>query len=174
MLKDLVDRGYVKEFSSRTAAKKCLNGCDPILSKLALISVLKDGNWKHRLVLDCRVSGANSATSKYERIILPRIWDVIRDTLNLKAAKKDTENIYYFVCDFQDAFYKIPLLPDERRYFAVLYKGKIYIWLRVGQGSLNGPTLFGRLSALAGQFSQSLFSPMYSRARYRLLTPYQL
>ena len=68
-----------------------LKGADPVLSKLALISTFKDGVWKHRLVLDCRVSGSNSATHKYERIILPRIWDVIRDSLNLKAAQAEGE-----------------------------------------------------------------------------------
>ena len=37
VLKDLVDRGYDKEFSSRAGARKFLKGCEPILSKLALI-----------------------------------------------------------------------------------------------------------------------------------------
>ena len=91
VLEELVDTGYVKKFPSVAEAKKFLNGADPVLSKLALISLLKDGAWKHRSVLDYRVSGANSATSKYDRIILPRIWDVIRDTLNLKAKKVDAE-----------------------------------------------------------------------------------
>ena len=74
----------------------------------------------------------------------------------------------FLVCDFVDAFFKMPLLPIERKYFATSLGEDIFIWARVGQGSLNGPTVFGRLSAMVGRFSQSLFD--LSEARVHIYT----
>ena len=138
------------------------------MSKLALISTWKDGAWKHRLILDCRVSGANSATSKYERIILPKVWDVVRDTLMMKARAEHGKDVSCLVCDYEDAFFKVPLSPAERKYFATALGDEIFIWERIGQGSLNGPTVFGRLSAMVGRLSQSMFST--SEARVQIYT----
>ena len=84
VLEELVTAGYVTQVSSLSEAKKII-GADPVVSKLALITTEKDGVLKHRLILDCCVSGTNSATTKYERIILPKAWDVIRDSLVLSV-----------------------------------------------------------------------------------------
>ena len=69
VLMGLVRSGYIKRSSTIRAAKKYLKGASPVMNKMALISAWKDGAWKHRLILDCRVSGTNSDTNKYERII---------------------------------------------------------------------------------------------------------
>ena len=45
---------------------------------------------------------------------------------------------------------------DEQCYFVLAYANEYYIWKRVGQGNLNGPTLFGRLSAFVARVSQSV------------------
>ena len=60
---------------------KALGGASPTLSKLALITTMKDGVLKHRLILDCRVSGVNDHSHKIERVLLPSAWDIIHDTL---------------------------------------------------------------------------------------------
>ena len=52
--------------------------------------------------------------------------------------------------------HKVPLAFDERSFFVLAFKGCYYIWTRVGQGSLNGPTIFGRLAAFLGRMSQGL------------------
>ena len=65
--------------------------------------------------------------------------------------------------DFEDAFYKVPLMRAEQKYFCVYYKSKWYVWSRVGQGSLNGPTLFGSLAAFVGRLSQSLMDEKEGR-----------
>ena len=64
---------------------------------------------------------------------------------------------------FKDAFYMLPVLDAERKYFTTMYKGEIYIWDRVAQGSVNGPNVFGRLSALTARMTQSLLSPDEAR-----------
>ena len=100
-----------------------LNGERPVVSKGALISKLTDGVMKHRLVLACRVSGANSSTSAWERILLPKGWDLVRDSMRLKKAaveKGIAPDLTDFVCDVADAFYKVPLLASEQKYFIVL------------------------------------------------------
>ena len=62
VLDDLVKNNYVKKCGNIGEAIRYLKGQRPVVSKGALISKMKDGIMKHRLILDCRVSGANSAT----------------------------------------------------------------------------------------------------------------
>ena len=112
---------------------------------------------KHRLVHDCRVSGTNSATAKWERIWLPKVWGVIRDTLTLKADAQPDWVSRYLVCDISDAFYKVPLLPEERPYFVLQFNPFYFVLFRLVQGSLIGPTLFGRLSAILGRASLAIW-----------------
>ena len=38
----------------------------------------------------------------------------------------------------------------------VFYKGVYYAWTRVVQGSINGPSTYGRLVALTGRMGQGL------------------
>ena len=57
-----VESGYIIKCDNIEEAKGILNGVNPVISKGALISKEKDGVLKHRLILDCRVSGTNSAT----------------------------------------------------------------------------------------------------------------
>ena len=85
VLDKLVKERYVLEFKDIDQAKRYLGGRTPVLNKMALITVMKDGALKHRLILDCRVSGANSNTRKYERVVIPRISDLLRDALKLKS-----------------------------------------------------------------------------------------
>ena len=85
VLEKLVKERYVLEFKDIGQAKRYLGGRTPVLNKMALITVMKDGALKHRLILDCRVSGANSNTRKFERVVLPRISDLLRDAPRLKS-----------------------------------------------------------------------------------------
>ena len=112
-----------------------------------------DGIIKYRLILDCRVSGSNDAAERRERILLPKAWDIIRDIMALRKNCKSHEEVFLFVLDFKDAFYMLPLLDDEYRYFTAFHDGKWYVWQRVAQGSLSGPNAFGRLSALTGRMT---------------------
>ena len=56
-----------------------------------MITTEKNGVLKHRLILGCRVSGANDAAKRYERILLPKAWDVVAAIMDLKkrAGKQD-------------------------------------------------------------------------------------
>ena len=156
VLNELVLKGFVNKYATLNEAKLALGGLHPILSKLALITTVKEGVLKHRLILDCRVNGVNDHALKVERIILPSAWDVIHDTLILRAKMKSGQRLCYMVLDFKDAFFMLPLWASECRYCASLYKGHYYIWDRVGQGTINGPNVYGRLAALTSRMGQGL------------------
>ena len=51
------------------------------------------GILKLRLVLDCRVSGANDKAVKRERIIQPRLWDVVTDATHLYSCCQGGEEV---------------------------------------------------------------------------------
>ena len=108
----MVNQKYVKQCSNLVEAIRYLKGERPLVSKGALISKLKDGVLKHRLTLDSRTSGANDATHKWERILLPRAWDVVQDATNLKRAaveQGEDPSIWHCLCDVSDAFLQDPL-----------------------------------------------------------------
>ena len=54
VLQDLVDKGFVMRVETHEDAVRYLDN-EPIVSKLALITTIKDGVEKHRLILDCRL-----------------------------------------------------------------------------------------------------------------------
>ena len=62
-------------------------------------------------------------------------------------------------------FYKVPLDPKEQRFFAFQYRGEVYVYNRVAQGSLDGPSLYGRLSSFIGRCTQSLLDPNEARTQ---------
>ena len=90
----------MKVFESEAAARAYLGGHQPVSSKLAMVKVTKDGVTKCRLILDCRVSGTNDASERFERVPLPKCWDVVRDAMDLKVRCWDQEGLYLFVLDF--------------------------------------------------------------------------
>ena len=67
VLDELVRSGYVVRCRGLQEARAYLRGEHPVMTKGALITKVKEGVTKHRLILDCRVSGANSQTHKWEK-----------------------------------------------------------------------------------------------------------
>ena len=137
---------------------------EPILNKLGLISKIRNGVKKSRMILDTKESWVKHATWKTQRIILPRLFDAVLRLLALMALYFDAGTIptvASFVLDFTDAFWQMPLLPAEYRFYCATAKLKgvrQYIaFLRAAQGSTNGPTLWARVIALVARLTQSLF-----------------
>ena len=65
-------------------------------------------------------------------------------------------------------FYQVPLRLAEQRYFAFWHKASIHVYTRIAQGSLDGPSLYGRLSAFVGR---SLVSPAEARLQIYIDDP---
>lgn len=75
-LQRLIDRGFEMILSVEEAKEKFEKGT---VSRLALISKQKDsGIIKHRLIIDLLRSGGNSRAKVPERIILPRVIEVVK------------------------------------------------------------------------------------------------
>eukprot|EP00971_Amphidinium_carterae_P299438 5949530-Amphidinium_carterae.1 len=87
-----------------------------------MITKERDGHIKRRLIVDCRESGVNSATTKAERLQLPRPMDVAGDAMSLMEQQSLGEALHWFSIDIANAFYLIPMRREERRHFAVSYK----------------------------------------------------
>ena len=146
----MLDSGYFDVYESLTAAKAKLGG-GPIMSKLKMITqIISVEVTKRRIILDCLTSGANGKATQRERVILPKIIDVVTDALNKLLICKDGQS--------GDAFFQVPLNPSERYCFVAKFKDELIVWRRVAQGSKNGPQEWGRVSALVGRLAQSLFS----------------
>ena len=77
-----------------------------VIAKLATVTSIKeDATIKYRLILDCRLSGTNSATTTYERVVLPLVWDVVRIAPDLMTGNVAGSEVSWLVCDVQDAFF---------------------------------------------------------------------
>ena len=79
-----VNNGWALSFPSSEALSAHLGTNELILNKLGLVSKIKpDGSIKHRMVWDLRRSEVNSLVRQWERIVLPRLLDLIEDVLPL-------------------------------------------------------------------------------------------
>ena len=90
-----------------------LHGESPILSKLGLI--IKGP--KKRMILDTKESGLKHCAAKHQRVLLPRLLDAVTQALSLMSTLGPGMAMQWFVLDFGDAFWQIPLDPRERRFF---------------------------------------------------------
>lgn len=92
------------------------------LTKLACIKKIKTGgSVKLRLVVDTRRSGVNGLAHITERVVLPRISDIARIWHKVLEPNSGRCGVEFFSADFSNAFNKLKLREDERR-FAV-FKG---------------------------------------------------
>ena len=151
----LVDKGWLLQFNSLDELKAFL-GTEPILSKFGLVVKERNGVMKKRLILDAKSSGITGVASKHERILLPRILDVAHNVLNLQA--EGTDDVELFILDFADAFWLLPLAEVERKWFTSKLRGKYFAFLRNAQGSRNAPLGWGRLAAMLGRVTQSIYA----------------
>jgi len=154
-----VAKGWLKKFGSLQSLIDFF-GENPVLSKFALIIKMRAGKLKTRLILNSKESGVSEQASKRERVILPRLLDVVFDILALLSGGKSVELL---VLDFADAFWLLPMAPQERRFFTSQHRGNFYVFLRNAQGSRNAPLGWGRLAALVSRLTQSLFDKMEFR-----------
>ena len=84
---------------------------------------------------------------------------------------KDGKSMRDMFLDFQDVFFMVPLLAEECAIRGTLYRGRWYIWDRIAQGSINGPSVYGRLSALTGRMGQGMFDTTELRTQVYIDDP---
>eukprot|EP00971_Amphidinium_carterae_P352447 6492599-Amphidinium_carterae.1 len=167
----LIEAGYLRRFDSWENLKREVGR--PILSKLGLITkeVLRpDGSYKtkRRLILDCRRSGVNTHARQSSRILLPMPRDVAHDVLHLLQFVQSRESVEALVIDLKDAFFQVPLAPEEWKYATASFKRvsgeHIYLaYTRPPQGGRNSPQVWGRIAALLARLLQGMYDPDQGR-----------
>ena len=106
-------KGYLDIFPSESEARKAL-GEPLVFTKLGLITKARpDNTFKRRIIWDFRVSDVNRAIEVAERVVLPRLEDVIADARELWAGVGRGERVLLLVLDISDAFHQVPLHPAE-------------------------------------------------------------
>ena len=162
----ILKKEYVLRFATIEEATAYL-GEAPVLSKIGVIKKKRGGKVKSRLVVDTKQSLVTLATRKFERSLLPRALDVVHDVLDIMAtalkAGLPMELLEFLIADFKDAFFIIPNKKSERKWFAVMYRGEVYIFLRTTQGSRGAPLTWARFIALIARLTQSVIDTTSTR-----------
>ena len=166
------ERGYVREIQLSEAQRKF----GPMVSKLALIVKQKlDRSIKRRIIIDLRRSGGNEKCRVNERLILPRMSDVLRCLKKMHLleprlveemrASKDYEEVEteMFLIDFTDAFCHFGVHANELRncLSPSVAEGdeSLLLWIALLFGFKAAPLLMARLSAAVGRLAQSVMEP---------------
>ena len=153
-----VERGKLKAFKNLEECREYL-GAEPLLSRFGVLSRTKNGRTKKRIILDCKQSGLSKKTRREFKIMLPKLTDLVRDSLILAKDLQDNEEISFLILDFCDAFWNIPLDKRERRWFVGRVRGWYLIYCDTAQGSRNGPMSWCTIAALLSRLTQGLFDP---------------
>eukprot|EP00435_Cladocopium_sp_Y103_P072900 s399_g41.t1 len=171
------EKGFVKDISWEEASKRF--GCGTV-SKLALIVKTKpDLSIKRRIVIDLRRSKGNDRAEVGERLILPRICDVLRSLKKMRSLEHKLQEAYekkgsreppsteIYLIDFADAFCHYPVHKNELRHCLSpgLQEGQWLLWVALLFGFKSAPLLMARLSSAAARFIQSMVSPWESMAQ---------
>ena len=129
-----------------------------VQSSIGVIVKQKREVKKVRLVHDLRRSGINETIRFQERLVLPRLRDVVEDAMILYESKEKDEVVRLLSLDFKDAFKQLPVRHNEKRYLSGMAAGGFFVYHVVLFGIRTGPLVWARMAALVARASQSLFA----------------
>ena len=159
LIEDYEARGFCQVVRSEEEATRILGG-KPVLNKLGVLVKEKvDARGrkvkKARVIWDLRESSVNRACHQGERILLPRLLDVVASLL---AAYRRGRAPFMACVDIRDAFMNIPAGRDRRFTAAAIprkrNRGKlpqIVLFNTLVFGSASSPTVWGRAAAWLGR-----------------------
>ena len=160
ILNRMVNKGWAIKAPSLEALAEEVGSNEIALNKLALISKMKaDNTMKHRLVWDLLRSGVNSVVRQGERVILPKLYDLIEDILDLLRSATPGEEVYVLGADIEDAFHQIPLRRNERRFTAASISGWFFAFTVLVFGSGSAPTVWGRYASWLARSTIAIAQP---------------
>ena len=172
----LHEAGYVSKYASLKEAQQALGHV--VVSRVAAIVKLReDGTTKLRIIIDMLRSMVNSFVKLGERIILPRLMDVVTDLLALsEAAARDgtaDEIITQMVADFVDAFHTLGVRLEERPYQVFKLPDGSYCGYETAVfGGGASPLTWGRAGSFVGRSSQALFDDLRARIQIYVDDPW--
>eukprot|EP00971_Amphidinium_carterae_P254180 5046041-Amphidinium_carterae.6 len=147
-MQGLVYKAFAPSFDSLYEVQGYL-GADPLLSPIRVISKISSGKPKPRIVFVSTSSGISVASSNVECVQLYLHWsllDVVMDALGIRNTSENID-MHFLVLHFADAFFQVPMLFTEQRFFTTCAKSKHVFWIRVAQGFRAGPLLWARVVA---------------------------
>ena len=157
LLEAMVKKGWSIVFDDPSEAERFLGVSGLVLNRLGLVTKVKpDGTVKYRLVWDLRRSGVNLVILQGERVVLPRISDVLDSIKKLGDPKLAFPNVWLLGTDISDAFHQVPLDPREWQYTAAAFRGRVYIFKVLVFGSVSAPTVWGRYAAWLGRSTSAI------------------
>ena len=153
---EFVEKGFLKAFDSLHECEGFLGGT-PVLSRFGQVTKVRFGKLKRRLTLDVKQSRVKDGTRKVHRVPLPRATDVVCDIMDMlhKHPLGTDEQLDLLVLDFVDAFWNVPLMASERRFFVGKLRSRYFVFLRAAQGSRNGPLAWAGVVSLAIRLVQA-------------------
>ena len=178
-LSRLVEEGFAVVLPTGKAKTMHSRG---IVSKLALLVKNKeDVSVKRRIIIDLLRSGGNARCKVPERIVLPRVVDVIdsfrylwstKDRMKIKSRDEEWEldedrpdgGIFDFemvTADLSDAYCHLPVHPEEHQNCLSpgLHQTETLMWVAMLFGFKGAPLLMGRFAACLARIWQSLIAP---------------
>eukprot|EP00971_Amphidinium_carterae_P334202 6469348-Amphidinium_carterae.1 len=135
-----------------------------LVSKLAcIVKTREDGSLKVRNVLDLRRSGYNRCVKQRERVVLPRLGDLLTDIEDLGRmdahSQMQDQGLSILIADFADAFHSLGVHASEWPYLIAKHPVQGYVSYRtVLCGGAGCPLVWGRMAAWLGRTGQALFS----------------
>ena len=157
----LVERGFAV-YLTKAEAREHFHRAT--LSRLALITKIKDtGVKKLRIIIDLLRSGGNARSRVPERIVLPRVSDVVASLRELFRKKEANDNtgdweIELISADLSDAYMHFGVHPDELQNCLApgLKDDELILCKAMSFGFKGAPLVMGRLSSAAMRLFQSM------------------
>ena len=138
-IKHHIRKGHLKSFATIDELQTFLKGQAPILNKIGIVTK----GIKKRMILDTAASRVKQCSAKNQRVLLPRLLDAILQGLQLFDKCSPGEGMEWFVLDFVEAFWQVPLDPAERRFFCAMLDidglTRYLVYLRTVQGYQHSP-----------------------------------
>ena len=149
VLQNEIAKGYVQWTANRQEIENDVGTVD-----LAKIAVVVKGE-KVRLIHDMRRNGTNSKVTFEERIVLPRVKDIIEGVMELLERKNNNEGVEFLTLDFRDAFKQLHVVASERRFLAGAAMGGLFSYRTVLFGVGSGPLVWCRVAAWVMRSTQA-------------------
>ena len=82
--------------------------------------------------------------------------DLLGSNSTSASTLQNNHYLEFLIADFRDAFFLLPNMRSERRYFVVWFNGQYIVFVRTVQGTRIAPLTWGRLAALLTRLTQAV------------------
>ena len=171
----LAGKGFVTVYENWEAVKARLG--EVVVSKMAAIAKQRaDGSTKLRLIIDMRRSHVNAHARIHERVVLPRLKDLLADAHALHFGDAGAQDaLDMMVVDWDDAFHTMGVMPEEfPRQVVKGFAGEYIGYETVLFGGGGSPGVWGRAAAFLGRSGQALFEAHETRIQVYVDDPWTI